>query len=136
MEKIRKGRRGRPSKFDDAFRRKVVLEFHHGRETLDAIARRYEVGRTTIAFWISQYEQEQQRLLTLGSMGADNTGSTSVNADKEKNKAPAASELKALQEELHLAKVKLACLETLIDLTERDLGIDIRKKAGTRSSEE
>jgi transposase-like protein len=134
MDKIRRSRIGRPSKFDEVFKRKVVLDYHHGRETLRAVALRYQVSRTTISTWIDAYEQERQQLLTLGVMEAENTGA--ADAGDHTGKAPDAGEFKALQEELRLARIKLACLETLIDITERDLGIDIRKKAGTRSSAE
>lgn len=134
MEKIRRGQRGRRSKFDDAFKRKVVLEFHNSTDTITTVARRHKIGNTTLTAWITWYERDQERLLTLGLMEADNASSTGTHA--EQGNEVEASELKALREELRLAKVKLACLETLIDLTEKDLGVDIRKKAGTRSSEE
>lgn len=134
MEKIRRKNRGRRPRFDEVIKRKAVLEYHHGCETLEAVALRYEVSRKTISVWIGAYEQERQQLLTLGAMEAENTGSANPGADT--GKEPDANELKVVQEELRLAMIKLACLETLIDIAERDLGIDIRKKAGTRSSAE
>ncbi len=134
MEKISRKKRGRRSRFDAAFKRKVVLEYHHGYDTLESVASRYEVSRKTISSWIGAYEQERQQLLTLGAMETENTGPASPGADTVNG--PDASGLETMQEELRLAKIKLACLETLIDIAERDLGIDIRKKAGTRSSAE
>lgn len=95
---------------------------------------KYGVSHTTIHSWIVAYEKQQEQLVTLAAMEAENTGVTEPANDS--SQAPSASEVKALQKELHLARVKLACLETLIDITERDLGIDIRKNAGTRSSAE
>lgn len=130
MEKRRISRKARRSVFDEAFKRKIVQEYHQGRETLKAIGMRHGISRSTVAKWLNTEEQQRQQLLTLAAMEAENTGA--ADAGKE----PDAGELKALQEELRLARIKLACLETLIDLTERDLGIDIRKKAGTRSSAE
>lgn len=134
MEKIRKASRGRRSAFSEAFKHKVILEYHNSRDTLEAVAQRHNIGRTTLVYWMKHYEQERQRLLTLGAMEAESTGA--ADAGNSTAKEPDAGELKVLQEELRLAKIKLACLETLIDITEQDLGIDIRKKAGTRSSAE
>ena len=127
-------RKPRRAGFDEAFKRKVVQEYYQGRETLKAIAMRNGISRTAVAKWIDSDEQERQELLTLGAMEAENTGI--AGAGGETGKEPDAGELKVLREELRLAKIKLACLETLIDISERDLGIDIRKKAGTRSSAE
>lgn len=42
--------------------------------------------------------------------------------------------LKALEAELAAAKLKISSLETLIDLAESELQIDIRKKSGTKPS--
>lgn len=129
MDKIRKSKTGGRFKFEPAVRRKAVLEFHNGTGTIKGTSRAYGIAPATFRYWIRWYEQDQAQLIPLGAMDADNDQSTS-----EQESSP--EQLKVLQEELRLAKVKLACLETLIDITEHDLGIDIRKKAGTRSSEE
>ena len=116
----------------------MVLHYLNGTESLKVVAAQYGFGHTTLRRFIDWYENDQERLLTLGVMEGDNINAANTSADGGNFSDTVASEvaLKAIQEELHLAKVKLACLETLIDFTERDLGIDIRKKAGTRSSAE
>jgi transposase-like protein len=129
MDKIRKSKTGGRFKFDASVRRKAVLEYHNGTGTIRGTARAYGVDPATFRYWIKWYEQDQAQLISLGAMDANKNGSS---IDQE----PTSEDLKALQEELRLAKVKLACLETLIDITEQDLGIDIRKKPGTRSSAE
>lgn len=128
LDKIRKVKRGARSKFDPSFKRKVVLEHHHGTGPLIATARKYGIDSSTLLKWIKWYEQDQSQLVTLESMDSNKD-------DTAPDQQPVPDDLKALQEALRLANVKLACLESLIDITEKDLGIDIRKKAGTRSSE-
>lgn len=128
LDKIRKGQVGAKSKFDLSFKRKVVLEHHHGTGPLIATASKYGIDRTTLVTWIKWYEKDQASLVPLDAMDTNKD-------DAAPDPQPVPDDLKALQEELRLARVKLACLESLIDITERDLGIDIRKKAGTRSSE-
>ena len=44
------------------------------------------------------------------------------------------TELKTLAAELAAAQLKIAGLETLIDLAEQELQFDIRKKSGTKQS--
>jgi transposase len=39
---------------------------------------------------------------------------------------------KQLQKQLEEAKRKIICLETMIDIAEREIGVDIRKKSGTK----
>ena len=129
MDKIRKSKTGGRFKFEAAVRRKAVLEFHNGTETIRGISRAYGIAPATFRYWIKWYEQDQAQLISLDAMDEDKDSSTS-------EQVPTSEKWEELQEELRLAKVKLACLETLIDITEQDLGIDIRKKAGTRSSEE
>ncbi len=134
MEKRRISRKARRSVFDEVFKRKIVQEYQQGRETLKAIAMRNGINRSTVSNWLDSDARERAQLLTLGAMEAESTGS--AESGKSAGEVPDASDLKAVQVELRVARIKLACLETLIDLTEKDLGIDIRKKAGTRSSAE
>jgi transposase-like protein len=137
MEKIRKGKAGARSRFAPALKRKIVLEHHHGTGPLIATAKKYGIDRTTLVNWIKWYEQDQASLLTLGAMEAQQQQADSQSEPiTPAESAPVPQDIKALQAELQRAQVKLACLESLIDITERDLGIDIRKKAGTKSSEE
>lgn len=43
-------------------------------------------------------------------------------------------EIKALQEELRMARLQIRLLEATIDIADEQLGTDIRKKHGTRRS--
>lgn len=101
-----------------------------------AVAAKYGISHTHLRRWIEWYERDQH-LLTSTAMEQSSTDScASSESDNPDSSSTTPAEVKALQEELRRTQVKLACLETLIDLTEKDLGIDIRKKAGTKSSEE
>jgi len=39
---------------------------------------------------------------------------------------------KEWQKQLEEARRKIICLETMIDIAEREIGVDIRKKSGTK----
>ena len=44
-------------------------------------------------------------------------------------------DVKTLKEELRKAKLKIELLDSVIDIASKELGVDIRKKSGTRQSE-
>lgn len=53
---------------------------------------------------------------------------------KASKKQPAANEQKALEQQLAEAQLKIRALETMIDIAEEHLKIDIRKKSGAKQS--
>ena len=107
-----------------------MSELLSGTITKAELKRKYNLCSPTVDRWLVWYERDQQRILSLQHMGE------SENKLNDQGATPTPEELKALREELDQARKKVVCLETLIDLTEQDLGIDIRKNAGTRSSTE
>jgi hypothetical protein len=44
------------------------------------------------------------------------------------------TDIKQLQEELRMSRLKVDLLEAMIDISDEQFGTDIRKKAGTRPS--
>jgi transposase len=132
MEKnIKKGKRGAPYKFEPAFKRKVVQEFYSGLLSLSEIGRKYNLGNSTITRWEQWYKEDQEQLLPSTIMKPSEKEPELSVADLS---APQRNE--SLEEELRQAKLKIICLETMIDLAEQNLQIDIRKKPGTKSSRE
>ena len=132
MDNIKKSKRGGQFKYEPSFRRKLCAELLTGTITAGDLARKYNVGgQGTILSWLPWYKQEQDQLLTSPLM----EGGTHIDPGQQQ---PAADpkDLKALEHQLYLAQLKVACLETLIDEAEKTLKIDIRKNAGTRSSSE
>ncbi|WP_374163979.1 hypothetical protein [Arcticibacter sp. MXS-1] len=54
---------------------------------------------------------------------------------KEKKKQEnVAADTQSLEEQLAYAQLKIQALETLIDIAEEQLNVDIRKKSGARQS--
>ena len=56
-----------------------------------------------------------------------------VASRKEKSEEPAA-EIQTLQAQLEQARLKIQALETMIDIAQEKLGVDIRKKSGAKQS--
>jgi transposase len=119
---IKSAKKGSPDKYDPAFKRKVCEELLSGQITRVDLARKYNIpGAGTIMRWLRRYQEEQQSLYS-GSM---------QNAEEPQNPDKSPQEL---QDELKLAKVKIATLETMIDIAEQNFNIEIRKKSGTKPS--
>jgi transposase len=76
----------------------------------------------TVRDWVRQSEQEKFDLCVV----------VEPMAKKKKEQEP--EDVAALRRELELAKLKIEALNTLIDVAEDQLKIDIRKKSGARRS--
>jgi hypothetical protein len=72
--------------------------------------------------WVKEYQNEGQNLL---SSGMEKSQDKSSDGNTERT-------FQELEAELKLAKLKIIALETMIDVAEEQLNIEIRKKSGTK----
>lgn len=126
---IKKGKAGRKHQYEFAFKRKICEELLSGQITIGDLARKYNIsGAGTIIRWVKWYQEEQKELVSLRPMENSQSINTQ-NSTIEKSD-------KKIEEELRLAKAKIATLETMIDIAEEQFNIEIRKKSGTKQSSE
>jgi transposase-like protein len=99
-------------------RRLIAYKVESGALSLQDASTRYRVQQETIKKWIKLYT------------------CTTINPDtmspKEQPRQSSTIETKALQEQIETLKLKVKGLEMLIDIAEKELNIDIRKKPGTK----
>ena len=105
-------------------RREVVEEYEKGGVTLRELGRRYGVGKSLVHRWVKEAEaaggiEELERRMLAGDLTA-----------KQSRELP--SDVKRLQKELAEARLYNELLNTMIDIAEDRLGIDIRKKRGAK----
>jgi len=100
-------------KFTSAQRRQIIYEVDSNQSPLWVILKKYGISENAIRLWRKQYLPE-----LIGTKIPDM-------AEKE---IPTAIS-KNLVEEL---KLKIAALETMIDVAEKEYRIEIRKKSGTK----
>ena len=116
------------SSYSIADKRRIAYEvFNSGMSIEDAMAKYGVHGIRTIPGWIARYVQEYE----LG-------GRMSKKKKKEvssKSELSAAEDLAALLKELEEAKLKALALETMIEVAEEELGVEIRKKLGAKPSD-
>ena len=110
-------------------KRSVVRAVQSGRLTVKEARQAYGIKTDkTIKIWTEQLNRENAELAL-------------VNESKMKKKKPAKGgstdnnqDIKALQQALEDAQLKIAALNTLIDVAEDQLKINIRKKPGAKQS--
>src|SRR3954468_3408287 len=110
--------------YEVAFRRWLVKELDAGRITVGDAIERFNFnprnGRQLISDWRKRY-------------ASDIVLSLPVMTEKERQKLEALQkQIKALEKQLEDAQMKNIALETLIDVAEEQLKIQIRKKPGPK----
>lgn len=112
-----------------ASKRTAVRAVSSGRMTVNEAMSAYNIGSSsTIKRWLSLYKEEKKQ---------DIASSNLMEVSKKKSTATEGADkqhIKALQQQLADAHLKVAALNTLIDVAEEQLKINIRKKPGARQS--
>jgi len=108
-------------------KRTLLRAIAAGKLSVREAAATYRVGESSIHCWIKQYSEENEDLSF--------TNPQELNKKKIKQQPGATSEqVHQLQQQLADAQLKIAALNTLIDVAEEQLKINIRKKPGARQS--
>ena len=99
-------------------RRQIAYKIESGVMSIDEASTRYRVQQSTIKSWIKSYTCTAKLVDTM--------------AKNEQSESSSTEGTKALQKQVAMLKLKVEALETMIDIAEEQLKIDIRKKSGTK----
>jgi len=105
-------------KFTQSEIRQIVRDIEQGILTRQDATIRYNVSKAAVGYWFKKYSSH------LSSIDFNNSEMRKSTGSKDKK----------LQKELQEASLKIAGLETMIDLAEEQYKIEIRKKFGTKQS--
>lgn len=103
-----------------------------------ALAKKYNVSRSTINKWVLVYQgihniprshKQVSYDLQQKALGKKSTPPITIHSSELENK------IALLEKQLEWEKLKSHALDTMINVAERELNIDIRKKHGTKQSE-
>ena len=94
--------------YSEEFRERVLTAYYNSNESVDMIARRFQVKRDTVSSWV-----HRKRV---------------ASNPKESSKFVVSSIIPMKK------KMRSTCLDTMIDIAERELKVDIRKKSGAKQS--
>lgn len=115
--------------FSKAIKRSVVRAVTEGRMSIKEARAAYSIkGDATIKRWIEQANRENADLVGINTPVVK----TKKQTDSSSNDLQAANE--ALKKQLEEAQLKIFALNTLIDVAEEQLKINIRKKPGAKQS--
>jgi len=111
---------GAPSVYEESLKIAVARDYLIGNLSQTQVAEKYqlkngEVVRGFVRWYNSHYDTQ---------LAVSNTSPPSGTSPP--------LDIKNLEQELANANLKIAALEIMIEIAEKDLGIDIRKKRGTK----
>jgi transposase-like protein len=114
---------------DAAFKEVVVAEYLAGGTDQRTLGAKYNIDPTTVSSWVRAYR------------GIKNKRTPRVGAKKEKkqiievlDQGAQSKKIRQLHRDLRQAKLHNELLQNMIDIAEKDLGVSIRKKSGTKRS--
>ena len=108
--------------YSEAFKRKVVMEVENGLLSKDGAKYRYGiVGNSRVLDWCRKYGRLQHPKTQTRTM--------KTNDDTQRDTRKRIAEL---EKALDRANLKVAVYETMLEVAKEKLGVDIKKKFGTK----
>jgi transposase len=95
----------------------ILEEWHHHGLSSRKLAVKYGIPRSSIYRMIKRQENQAKQ-----------------EQCRAREDLPMPDDIAALKEELGKARLKIELQDIMIDLASKELGVDIRKKSGTRQS--
>ena len=119
---MQKKKGGRKSTYDESLKIAVARDYLTGNLSHRQIAEKYNIagGFETVRGFVKWYQKHFHFQLSEANNSPPCT-------EQEQSKT-----VKELEKELSDAHLKIAALEMMIKIAEKDLGIEIRKKPGTK----
>ena len=109
-----------------------VAEMHFGRGMgVAAIAKAVPISSKTISRWISIFAAENNISHTMAK-NEQETDNPQVDTAHSDDVKALKAEIKRLKAELRMHKIRGDLYDEIINVAERNMGIQIRKKAGTK----
>jgi len=107
--------------YSQAFKLQVVREYERGNQTKDGLMNKYKLGgHSTVLQWCRKYGKLYYSKKSL-------PGRPLKDSQKQR--------IKELEYELKEAREKILVYEKLLEVTKREIGIDVRKNIDTKLSE-
>jgi len=112
-------------RLSDPEKRKIVHEVNSGLIGQRAAARKYGLNRNTLIAWIGDFSSFDIKPRQVAEEAIENmTESSKVRL--------LAQQVRVLTKQLEKANLKISGLQTMIEVSEQELHIKIRKKPGTK----
>lgn len=109
-------------------KREVIEAYFRGGLTLRELGQRYGIPHQTIHRWVREAEKNK------GDLSGGVSGGRVQGRQLVVRQGELPAEVRRLQKELEEARLYNELLNTMIDIAEDQLGIEIRKKSGAKRS--
>ena len=117
---------GGQSKYGQAFRDQVARDYESGDLSYRQIAEKYDLpSRELPKWWVRSYRKKA--VIEVISI-------TPMTAKEKQEQQALKKQIADLQKRLADAELRALATDTMIDVAEEQLGIEIRKKSGTKQS--
>jgi len=119
--------------YSEEFKERALAAYHNSHESMSMIAEHFGIKRYTFASWV--YRQ-RAALLSYSSKSAKFAESKVhlMKSQKELQPEAMAARINELEQQLANEKMRSESLSKMIEIAERELKIDIRKKSGAKQS--
>jgi len=116
----RKNRRGSTArKYDESLKIAAARDYLTGNLSQTQVAEKYHLKGRMVQWFVQWYKKNFENELMVLNISPPSGNSPPL-------------DVKNLEQELANANLKIAALEIMIEIAEKDFGIDIRKKRGTK----
>ena len=117
------------------FKEQVLREVMSGEQTQQSARKKYGIGGcSTLQKWCKKLYGESVSLLAPTVLPFEEKMVEPTESELPKDEAGLLEEVHRLRRRLQLAELKSEGLDTMIDLAEKELKIEIRKKSATKQS--
>jgi transposase len=121
----KKSKRNWRYRHEKSFIQVVVREYLQSGQSLKQVAKKFGVPCTSVWEWTKRFSSE----LTAET-------SSPMTPEEQQQLEALKKQNEELKKKLDLANLKITGLEMMIDIAEEELKLDIRKKPGTKQSED
>jgi transposase len=119
--------------FSEAFKRQVCEEYVRGTARKIDIQRKYNIKfRSALITWLRNFGFEEEPKLR--TIQLDNTPQQIMALPPTESKEQLARRIRELEQQLDQSQLEAMAYSTMIDIAEKELKIDIRKKSDTKQS--
>ncbi|MEK7257646.1 MAG: transposase [Bacteroidota bacterium] len=118
------------NRYPEELKRKIAKEYLSGKASYGVLAEEHGLKDKGVVQEFVKWYRRKGELFALNQAEMP-TKKTTVATSAEPNTE---EQIKELKRQLELSELKVEALETLIDLAEEQLKIDIRKKSGAKQS--
>ena len=119
--------------YTDEFKEKVLAAYNSSDESASGIARRFQVNLDTVKSWVYR----KRTVMSSCSAKSVKFAESEAHLMKKQKELPPeemAARFRELEHQLAVEKMRAESLSKMIEIAERELKIDIRKKSSAKQS--